>query len=47
MMAAQSLPPLLHFSDEGSLVGEDMFDRWVEHFEERARVAGWTGEERK
>ena len=47
VMAAQSLPPLPHFSGEGNLVGEDSFERWVEHFEERAMVAGWTGEERK
>ena len=47
VMAAQSLPPLPHFSGEGNLVGEDSFERWVEHFEERAAVAGWTGEEKK
>ena len=51
MLAAQSdccpdLPPLPHFSGEGNLVGEDSFKRCVEHFEERALVAGWTGEER-
>ena len=46
VMAAQSLPPLPHFSGEGNLVGEDSFERWVEHFEERAAVAGWTGEEK-
>ena len=47
VMAAQSLPPLPHFSGEGNLVGENTFERWVEHFEERAAVAGWTGEEKK
>lgn len=46
-MAAQTLPSLPHFSGEGNLVWEDSFDRWVEHFEERATVAGWSGEERK
>ena len=47
VMAAQSLPPLPHFSGEGNLVGEDSFERWVEHFEERATVAGWATEEKK
>lgn len=47
VMAAQSLPPLPHFSGDGNLVGEDSFERWVENFDERARVAGWTEEERK
>ena len=46
-MAAQSLPPLPHFSGEGNLVGEDSFQHWVEHFEEWDTVAGWTGEKRK
>ena len=41
-MAAQSLPPLVHFSGEGSLVGEESFERWLEHFEERVAVAGWS-----
>ena len=46
-MAAQSLPTLPHFSGEGNLVGDDSFDRWVEHFEERATVAGWSEEEKR
>ena len=46
-MAAQSLPPLVHFSGEGSLVGEESFDRWLEHFEERAAVAGWSEDQKK
>ena len=32
-----------YFSSLGNLVGEDSFERWMEHFEERATVAGWTG----
>ena len=46
-MAAQSLPPLVHFSGEGSLIGEESFDRWLEHFEERAAVAGWSMDQKK
>jgi hypothetical protein len=46
-MAAQSLPPLVHFSGEGSLAGEESFDRWLEHFEERAGVAGWSEDRKK
>ena len=45
--AAQTLPPLTPFQLRGKLVGGDSFDRWVEHFEEHATVAGWSGEERK
>ena len=33
VMAAQSLLPLPHFSGERNLVGEESFERWVEHFE--------------
>ena len=46
-MDAQSLPPLVHFSGEGSLIGEESFDRWLEHFEERAAVAGWSVDQKK
>ena len=46
-MAAQNLPPLVHFSGEGSLVGDESFDRWLEHFEELAAVAGWSEEHKK
>ena len=51
MMAAQtnalSLPPLIHFSGEGSLVGKESFDRWLEHFEESTAVAGWSEDQKK
>ena len=40
-------PSLPHFSGKVNLVGEDIFERWVENFEERARIAGWTEEERE
>ena len=46
-MAAQNLPPLVHFSGEGSLVGDESFDRWLEHFEELAAVAGWSKDHKK
>ena len=46
-MTAQSLPPLAHFTGEGSLVGEESFDRWHEQFEERSVVAGWSEEQKK
>ena len=38
-MAAQSFPPMPHFTGEGDQSDEDSFERWMEHFEERAR--GW------
>lgn len=47
VMAAQSLPPLPHFSGEGNLVKEDSFKHWIEHFEEWAMAAHWTGEKRE
>ena len=31
-------PSLPHFSGEGNLVGEDIFERWVENFELELRV---------
>ena len=49
-MAAQSLPPpppLKHFCGEGSLVGDESFDSWLEQFEERAVLAGWSNDDRK
>ena len=46
-MTAQSLPPLVHFTGEGSLVGDESFDHWHEQFEERSLVAGWSEEQKK
>ena len=46
-MAAQNLFPLVQFSGEGSLVGDESFDRWLEHFEDLAAVAGWSEEHKK
>ena len=47
MVAAQtgqSLPPLQHFSGEET---QAVFDRWIELFEERAKLVGWSDEHRK
>ena len=46
-VAVQSLPPLPHFTgqDVDSTTDEDSFDRWLEQFEERGRLAGWTSEQ--
>ena len=39
-MAAQSFPPTKPFTGEGDHNDEDSFERWMEHFEERALIAG-------
>ena len=36
-----------HFSGEGIQSGEDGFDRWLEQFEERAKLVGWSGDHKK
>ena len=41
-MAAQSVPPLRKFGGENINTDEGSVDRWIEQFEERARVAGWS-----
>ena len=40
--AAQHLPPLKPYRGEGKQVEEDGFGRWLEQFEERAKIAGWS-----
>ena len=45
-MAAQTVPPLNKFSGENINTDEGSIDRWVEQFEERARVAGWSEEQK-
>lgn len=40
-MAAQSVTPLRKFTGESINTDEGNIDRWVEQFEERARVMGW------
>ena len=46
-VALQSLPALPHFAgqDVDSTTDEDSFDRWLEQFKERGRLAGWTSEQ--
>ena len=39
-MAAQTVPPLRKFSGECINTNEGSIERWVEQFEERAKVAG-------
>ena len=41
-MIAQSFPPLSSFTGENE---EESFERWLESFEDRARVAGWSSEQ--
>ena len=41
-MAAQSVPPLRKFSGEDTDSNEGRIDRWIEQFEERAKVMGWN-----
>ena len=42
--AAQQLPALPLYTGEGKQAVDDGFERWVERFKERAKVAGWTTE---
>ena len=46
-MSAQSLPPVPTYSGEGEQSLEDGFERWIEQFEERARLAGWSEDLRR
>ena len=41
-MVAQSFPPLPAFTGESE---EENFERWLESFEDRAKVAGWSPEQ--
>ena len=43
--AAQHLPPLKAYTGEGKQVEEDGFERWIEQFEERAKIASWSTEQ--
>ena len=43
-MSAQSLQ---HFSGEETQAVEEGFDRWIELFEEHAKLVGWSDEHRK
>ena len=46
-MSAQALPPVPYFSGEGNQSGKDSFDRWLEQFEERAKLVGWSEEHKR
>ena len=43
--AAQHLPPLKAYTGEGKQVEEDGFERWIEQFEERAKIVSWSTEQ--
>ena len=45
-MAAHSVPPLRKFSGEDFNTEDGSFDRWIEGFEERAKITGWNEEQR-
>ena len=46
-MSAQSLPPIPHFSGEDCHSYEDSFDKWLEQFEERSKIVGWSEEHQR
>ena len=41
-VAAQHLPPVKTFTGDGKLTDADSFERWLENFEERAKLVGWN-----
>ena len=43
--AAQHLPALASYTGEGKQAVDDGFERWLERFNERSKVAGWTSEQ--
>ncbi len=45
-VTVQGLPSLLPFTGEEPQLEDDGFDRWIEQFEERAHMAGWSDEQR-
>ena len=46
-MSAQSLPPMAHYSGEGSQSCDDSFEKWLEQFEECAKLVGWSEDHRR
>ena len=44
-MATHSVPPLRRFTGEDTHTDEGSFDRWLEQFEDRAKMAGWNDEQ--
>ncbi len=45
-MSAQSLPPITH-DGENRQSYEDSFDKWIEQFEERCKLVGWSEEHQR
>ena len=43
-MAAHSILPLRKFTGEDTHTDEGCFDRWIEQFEDRAKMANWSDE---
>ena len=41
-VAVQHLPALPCFTGEGEDATDDGFDKWLKHFQERAKYAGWS-----
>ena len=46
-MSAQSLLPMPHYSGEGIQSSEEGFDKWIEQFEERAKLVGWSEDHKR
>ena len=46
-MSAQGLPPMPYYSGEGIQSSEEGFDKWIEQFEERAKLAGWSEDHKR
>ena len=44
--AVHHLPPLLLYTGEKEQAEDEGFDRWLERFEERSALAGWTAEQK-
>ena len=38
----QNLPPLKVLTGEGKQINEDNFKKWLDTFEERAKLTGWS-----
>ena len=45
-MAAHSIPPLRKFTGEDTHTDEGCFERWIEQFEDHAKMASWSDEQR-
>ena len=45
-VAVQNFPPLPFFTGEDIKCEQDEFEHWIERFEERARLASWSDEQK-